>query len=174
MGFSRLLVLQYHSDDSYATKSTEARIAEYGNRGFPTIFFNGASPLIGAGSEASAYAAQTAAINKELAKTPVAAITATMSVSGGIKVNATVGNTGASAISGAQLRVVIVEDVGASEHHYVVRDIMSPLVIGTLSPGIGRQFTASSSYSGNTARLSAVVFIEASNGDILQAALAAK
>jgi len=174
MGPAQLLVLQYHSGDNYATKATEARIAEYGNRGFPTIFFNGASPLIGAGSESSAYTAQTAAINKELAKAPQVAIAGTMSTSSGIKVNVSIGNTGSAAISGAQLRVVLYEDIGTGEHHYAVRDILTPLVIGALAPGDGRQFTATSAYSGSTAKLNAVIFIEASNGDILQAALAAK
>ena len=174
MGPAQLLVLQYHSGDSYATKATEARIADYGNRGFPTVIFDGANPLIGAGSEASAYTTQGAAINKELAKAPVVAITATMSVSGGIKISVTIANTGSAAISSARLRVVLYEDIGTSEHHYAVRDIVTPMAISNLAAGGGQQFTATSTYAGGTARLNAVVFVEASNGDTLQAALASK
>jgi hypothetical protein len=174
MGPTQLLVLQYHSGDSYATGATEARIADYGNRGFPTILFDGANPIIGAGSEASAYTAQTAAINKELAKVPAVAITETMTVTGGIKVTATIANTSSAAINGAQLRVVLYEDIGANEHHYAVRDILTPIAVGTLAPGAGQQFTVSSTYSGSTSKLNAVVFIQGSNGDILQAALATK
>ena len=174
MGSTQLLVLQYHSGDTYATKATEARIADYGNRGFPTIFFDGANPIIGAGSETSAYAAQTAAITKELAKAPTAAITAGMTVSGGIKVTAIITNTSSAAINIAQLRVVLYEDIGTSEHHYAVRDILTPLAVASLAPGASQQFTVPSTYSGSTANLNAVVFMQASNGDILQAALAAK
>jgi hypothetical protein len=167
-------VLQYHSGDKYATSATEARVSEYGVRGFPTIFFNGANPVIGAGSEAAAYASQTTVINKELAKVPAVAITATMSTSGGIKVSVNLTNVSAAAITNAKLYVVLYEDIGTAEHHYLVRDIVTPQNITSLAAGGSQQFTASSTYAGSTTKLNAVVFVRASNGEVLQAVLAGK
>jgi hypothetical protein len=167
-------VLQYHSGDNYATSATLAKGTEYGVRGIPAIYFNGANPILGAGSEASAYSAQTAKINAELAKAPQVAVTATMSTLGGIKVNVNLANTGSAAVTGAKLYVVLYEDIGTAEHHYVVRDIVTPLNISSVAVGGSQQLTASSSYAGSTAKLNAVVFVRASNGEVLQAALAAK
>jgi hypothetical protein len=167
-------VLQYHSGDNYATSATLAKASEYGVKGIPAIYFNGANPILGAGSESSAYSAQTAKINAELAKAPLVAVTATMSISGGIKVNVNLANTGTAGVTGAKLYVVLYEDIGTAEHHYVVRDIVTPLNITSLAAGGSQQLAASSAYTGATTKLNAVVFVRASNGEILQAALAGR
>ena len=163
-------MLQYHYNDKYATSATEAKVVEYGVRGFPTMFFNGGNPLIG-GSNAS-YNKQTTVIENELAKTPPVAIVATLNLSGGITVAATLTNTSSTAISNVGLCVVIYEDLGTDEHHYTVRDILVPLTIASLAPGATQQFSINSSYTGSTANIHAVVYLKASNGEVLQAALA--
>ena len=164
------MVLQYHYNDTYATSATEAKSVEYGVRGFPTMFFNGGNLLIG-GSNAS-YNKQTTVIEEELAKTPPVAIVATLNLSGGITVAATLTNTSNTAISNVELFVVLYEDLGTDEHYYTARDILVPLTIASLAPGATQQFTLNSNYTGGTANIHAVVYLKASNGEILQAALA--
>ncbi len=86
--------------------------------------------------------------------------------------NVTVSNTGTAAVTGAKLYVVLYEDLGTGEYHYTVRDILTPLSIDSLGSGASQQFAAKSSYAGSTAKLNAVVYLKASTGEILQAALA--
>jgi len=125
------------------------------------------------GGSDSSYDQQTTVINKELAKTPSVAIVASMNTSADMAISATVGNTSTSAVLNAKLYVVIYEDLGLSEHHFTVRDIVAPVTVSNLSPGVSQQFNAVSSYSGSKSNLKAVVYLKASNGEILQAALAA-
>jgi hypothetical protein len=134
------------------------------------MFFNGGSPLIG-GSNAS-YNKQTTVIENELAKIPSVAIVATLNLSGGITVVATLTNTSNTAISNVELFVVLYEDLGTDEHHYTVRDVLEPLTIASLAPGATQQFSINSSYAGGTANIHAVVYLKASNDEVLQAALA--
>ncbi len=68
--------------------------------------------------------------------------------------------------------MVLYEDQGTGEHHYTVRDIVTPLNIASLAAGASQDLSAKSSYTGSTTKLSAVVYVKASNGEILQAALA--
>jgi hypothetical protein len=163
-------VLQYHSGDKYATAATEAKVVEYGVRGFPSMYFNGKN-LVSGGSTGS-YAQQTAVIDRELAKTPSVAIGASMSLSGGITVNITVSNTSTAVVTTVKLYVILYEDLGIDEHHYTVRDIVTPLTLPSLAPGASQDLSAKSSYTGSTTTLNAVVYVKASNGEILQAALA--
>ncbi|KTB48111.1 hypothetical protein [Dehalogenimonas alkenigignens] len=167
-------MLQYHSGDKYATPATEAKAAEYGVRGFPSIYFDGGNPVIGAGSELSAYNAQTSKIAAALAKPPAVALSATVSFSGGITVTAAATNTGSSTVSGLKLYVVIYEDLGTAEHHYTVRDVLSPVAIVSLASGAVQQFSVKSSYGGSQSNLQAVVFIKSASGEVLQVALAGK
>jgi hypothetical protein len=162
-------VLQYHSDDTYATPATEAKANEYGIRGFPSMYFDGGNVVMG-GSDSS-YDQQTAVINRELAKTPPVAIVSTMVTSGSLKVSATITNTSNSSIFNSKLYVVIFEDLGTSEHHFTVRDIATPVTVTGLLPGTSQQFTVNSSYSESKNAIKAVVYLKASNGEILQAAL---
>jgi hypothetical protein len=162
--------LQYHSGDKYATPATEAKVTEYGVRGFPSMYFNGGN-LVAGGSNAS-YSQQTAVIDRELAKAPTVSIGGSLKLTGGITVAANVTNTGTAVISNAKLMMVLYEDLGTDEHHYVVRDILTPTAVASLAPGATQQFSVKSSYAGSTAKLNAVVYLRASNGEILQAALA--
>lgn len=83
-------------------------------------------------------------------------------------------NTGAAALSGLKLYVVLYEDLGTAEHHYTVRDVLPPVAIGGLGSGAGQQFSVKSSYGGSQTNLQAVVFIKSASGEVLQAALAGR
>ncbi len=163
-------MLQYHINDAYAISANAKKADEYGVLYFPSMFFNGGNLLLG-GSESS-YNKQTTAIERELAKTPPVAIAATISFSGGITVDATFTNTSNATVSDGNLYVVLYEDLGNDEHHYTVRDILEPQDIASLAAGASQQLSVTSNYSGGTANLHAVVYIKASDGEILQAALA--
>jgi hypothetical protein len=93
---------------------------------------------------------------------------------GGIRISAAVQNIASAAMTDAKLKVVLYEDLGTDEHHYVVRDILPPVTISGLQSGATQNFTLSSSYSGTTGNLNAVVFVQTPSGEILQAALAQK
>ena len=134
------------------------------------MFFDGANPLMG-GSGAS-YDQQTPVIVKELAKTATVAVVGTAKFSGGITVDVDLANVSGTAISGAKLMVVLYQDLGTDEHHYCVRDVLAPTALPGLEPGVTLHFSVKSSYSGSTAKLGAVVYVQASNGEILQAGLA--
>ena len=95
-----------------------------------------------------------------------------MTISGGsIALSCTVSNTGGSPITNVKLMAVLVEDLGAAEHHYVVRDILTPTAIGSLAAGTQQKFNLSSDYRGDTTNLKAVLFLRSSSGQILQAVL---
>ena len=143
---------------------------EYGVRYIPAMSFNGGSILIA--PTITSYTKQAPYIEQELAKTPPIAIASTVSIFGNITVNVTFANTSSSAISDAELYVVLYEDLGEDEHHYTVRDILEPQDIASLAAGASQQISVTSNYNGGTANLHAVVFVKASDGEILQAALA--
>ncbi|PPD59211.1 hypothetical protein [Dehalogenimonas etheniformans] len=164
--------MQYHSGDKYATPATESKATEYNVRGFPSMYFNGGNLVMG-GTDSS-YAQQRVVIERELAKPPAVAIVSTMKTGGGITVTATVTNISAAAVTNAKFYVVLFEDLGFDEHYYTVRDIPAPVSAVNLAPGESRQFNISSAYSGTATTIKAVVYLKASNGEILQATLSAK
>jgi hypothetical protein len=172
LGPTKLLVLQYHSGDKYATPKTEAKVTEYKVDGFPTIFFNGGNSTVGGGSSSGCYDRYKPIVNTETAKISPVNLTGTMTVNGSsITINSTVINTGTSSITNAKLMAVLVEDIGTAEHHYVVRDILTPSAINSLAPGAQQTFNPNITYSGTTTNLKAVLFVQSSSGTILQSVL---
>lgn len=135
------------------------------------MYFNGGNVIMGGGN--SSYDQQTVVINRELAKTPPVAIISSMNASGSIVVSATITNTSSSTITDAKLYVVIYEDLGTDEHHFTVRDTATPITVANLPSGASQQFSVNSGYTGSKANLKAVVYLKASTGEILQAALGA-
>ena len=137
------------------------------------MFFNGGNSVGGGWS--GCYDQYKAVVNTELAKGSYATIAGTMTISGNsITLNSTVSNTGGSHITNVKLMAVLFEDLGAAEHHYVVRDILTPSVIGSLAPGTQQQFHLSSDYRGVATNLKAVLFLRSSSGQIIQAVLVTK
>ncbi|MFZ1914026.1 MAG: hypothetical protein WBQ62_01420 [Dehalococcoidales bacterium] len=172
MGPTQLLVLEYHSGDNEATSKTEAKVLEYKVSGFPTIFFNGGTATIGgtAGNSTACYQRYKPIINQLTGTISPVNITGTMTVNGkAITINSTVANTSGSPVANAKLTAVLYEDLGTDQHHYVVRDILTPSAIGNLNPGSQQTFNLASTYSGNTANLKAVLYVQTSSGQIIQA-----
>ena len=171
MGPGKLLVLQYHAGDEYATPETEAKVQEYKVRGFPSIFFNGGNSVVGGGS--SNYDQYSNVVNRELAKQSSVSIAGVMTSSGGtLSLDVTITNISDSPITGVKLMAVIYEDIGTEEHHYVVRDILPPSEIASLSAGETQTFSLSSDSLDNLPSLRAVLFLQSSSGEVLQSAMA--
>jgi hypothetical protein len=171
MGPSRLLVLQYHSGDSYATKATEARVQEYKVKGFPSMFFNGGNVISG-GSEQSynQYSKLLSSMTSaDSFKKTLVNINGTFSATDSNPVNATVNNLGSSEIKSARLMAVIFEDLGTSEHRYTVREVLTPAAIASLQPQMAQKFGFKPAATGRN--LKAVIFLQAPNGEILQSTL---
>lgn len=171
LGPGKLLVLQYHSGDKYATPETEAKVKEYNVKGFPTIFFNGGNSVVGGGS--GNYAQYSTVVNSELTKQSSVSIVGAMTLSGGtLSLNVTVTNISGSAITNVKLMAVLYSDYGTEEHHYVVRDILPPSNIASLSAGETQKFSLSSDFRDSLSSLRAVLFVQSSSGQILQSAIA--
>ena len=158
-------MLQYHSKDKYATPATEARVQEYKVRGFPALMFNGRNAVMGGFS--GSYKDQTKAIDKELAKE--AAVTLTLSVLEGVNMPtmALVTNVSGAAITNARLMAVVYEDLGTDEHHYVVREILEPVVFD-LAANSSQDYSFKPNFTGDEQYM--VTFVQAASGEVLQAA----
>ena len=171
LGPGKLLVLQYHSGDKYATPETEARVKEYKVRGFPTMFFNGGNSVVGGSS--GSYGQYSAVVNKELTKQGSVSIVGVMTSRGGtISLDITVTNISDSHITNVKLMAVVYEDLGIDEHHYVVRDILPPYEIASVSSRQKQTFSLSADFPGSLTSLKAVVFLQSPSGQVLQSAIA--
>ena len=171
LGPGKLLVLQYHSGDKYATPETEAKVGEYKVKGFPTMFFNGGNSVVGGGS--GNYGQYSAVVNRELTKQSSVSIVGVMtSRSGTISLDVTITNISDSAVTSVKLMAVVYEDIGTEEHHYVVRDILPPSGIASLPPGETQKFSLSSDFRDSLSSLRAVLFLQSPAGQVLQSAIA--
>jgi hypothetical protein len=170
VGPARLLVLQYHVHDRWATYETQKLYDLYKVTGTPSFFFNGGSMVPGGGVDTSyLYARYRPIIDKELATTATAAIVADRpydSISGPVEVK--IKNTSDQPISGARLFGVAYQDYNTDRHRFLVSDI-SEMPLSDLAPGetIQVQLSLDTQAYG----LSIVVFLKSASGQILQATL---
>ena len=165
MGSAKLLVLQYHTKDQYATQASEGRVNDYKVKGFPTIILNGVKQVLGGSS--GSYNQQTTAIEKEAAKGAAVTLSVPSSFSPESAAGVTVTNVSGFDISNAKLMAVVYEDLGKDEHHYLVREVLAPVVF-SLPSGSSQNYEFTARYQGKNLNL--VVFIQAANGEVLQAA----
>ena len=134
------------------------------------MFFNGGNAAVGGGT--GCYDRYKPIVNTEIAKGSFVIINGTMTISGSsVNLSSTVSNTGSSPIDNVKLLAVLFEDIGTAEHHFVVRDILTPTTISSLASGSQQQFNLVSDYRGDSVNLKAVLFLRSSSGQILQAVL---
>ena len=134
------------------------------------MFFNGGNAAVGGGT--GCYDRYKPIVNTEIAKGSFVIINGTMTISGSsVNLSSTVSNTGSSPIDNVKLLAVLFEDIGTAEHHFVVRDILTPTTISSLVSGSQQQFNLVSDYRGDSVNLKAVLFLRSSSGQILQAVL---
>jgi hypothetical protein len=164
------LVLQYHSGDKYATKATEAKIAESGAPGFPTMLLDGGlGSNVVVGGSSGTLNQYKALIQAELLKPKTVDLAGTMGISSGISIEVSVANLAATDLNSTSLNAVIYEDLGVEQHHFVVQDILPPLSISALAPQTPQQFKFKSDLTGNLSGKTAVIFLKSRSGEVLQA-----
>ncbi len=134
------------------------------------MFFNGGNSVVGGGT--GIYSLYSAVVRKELTKQSSVRITGIMTPSGGtISLNVTITNISDSQITNVKLMAVVYEDLGTDEHRYVVRDILPPSEIVSLSPEETQEFSFGSDFPGSLSRLRAVLFLQSPSGQVLQSVL---
>jgi hypothetical protein len=163
LGPSKLIVLEYHTRDQYATPETEALFQSYGSRATPSVFFDGKHGVLGGGDTLTLYNNYLGRINTELAVPSSFSVSAT-SVPASNLVSARLVNNSPETLNGAQLFVVATQDMGSGEHHYIVRKLASTGV--DLAPGQAMEYQLNLEVAGQV-----VVFLKNSSGSVLQAAL---
>jgi hypothetical protein len=163
LGTTRLVVLEYHIRDEFATPESEALFQNYGARATPSVYFDGGRAVLGGGDTQYLYNSYLARINTELTGTSSFSIAAS-SIPNSNVVNARLTNNSSEAINDAQLVGVATQDLGTAGHHFIVRNMTSTGV--NLAPGQTQDYQISLEMSGQV-----VVFVKNSSGSIIQAAL---
>jgi hypothetical protein len=158
---AKLMVLEYHIRDQYATGETMAWFTNFNNQGTPSIYFNGKNPVLGGGDTSALYNMYFSRINAELALNSLVSMAATFSAKNN-QVSVKITNNSPQEIGDAQLVGVVYVDFGTAEHHFVVRDLSSSKV--NLAAGETKDYTVTLEVPGQVA-----VFLKDSSGSILQA-----
>jgi hypothetical protein len=171
LGPTRLLVLEYHINDSYANHSTLARLLAYGVTSWPTVFFNGANPVLGGGYVMQDdYDAYKSKISNELSQPSPVTINASKNYSSeSLVVNVMLTNTSDQAITNAQLIGITYLDQSKSQYRAVVNDMSSASTPVNLSPGETLNLQLTFERPASTAQVALLLKI---SGRVLQAALA--
>jgi hypothetical protein len=170
MGPDQLLVLEYHYGDTYATTESELKVKEYKVQGFPSMFFDGGNNQMG-GDDRS-YDRYLPVVNKELAGPSIITISGNMTViDSAYFLTASVTNVGSTKITNAKLMAVVYQDIGTDAHRYVARDILPANAVDVLSPGVPQLFVFNSQFPVDASTMKAVIFLNSSSGEVLQATL---
>jgi hypothetical protein len=171
LGPTKLLVLEYHISDSYANHSTLARLLAYGVASWPTVFFNGANPVLGGGYVVQEdYDAYQSKIYSELSQPGLVSINASKNFSGGsLVVKVILTNISDRAITNAQLIGVTYLDQSQSQYRAVVNDMSSSSTPINLSPGETLNLQLTFERPASTVQVVVLLKIP---GRVLQAALA--
>lgn len=135
------------------------------------MFFNGGNVITGGSDQSySQYSKLLSSMTSaDSAKKSQVNISSSFSTAESSPLNASVTNLGSSEIKSAKLMAVTFEDLGTSEHHYTVREILTPASVSSLQPGTAQKFSFKPGAAGSN--LKAVIFLQLSTGEVLQATL---
>jgi hypothetical protein len=158
---AKLIVLEYHIRDQYATGETMAWFMNFNSSGTPAVYFNGEHPVLGGGDTSSLYNTYQSRINAELALNGSVSMAGTFSPANN-QISVKLTNNSTQEISDAQLVGVVYADFGTLEHHFVVRDLSSSQV--NLAAGETKDYKVTLEAPGQVA-----VFLKSASGSILQA-----
>jgi thiol-disulfide isomerase/thioredoxin len=171
-GSSKFIVLEYHGNDELSNSKTEARSLWYGVQGFPTVQFDGNTPVVGGALNLQSIYEKV--IQKRLAIAP----TVNLTLSGNIGeqtglVKATITPVSGITRTNLKLRWVIYEDnvnFNRKYYRYVVRDILAEDKLdlqGTQPKNVSKTFTVNPVW--NYANLGIVAFVQDDNSkEVLQ------
>jgi hypothetical protein len=131
------------------------------------MYFNGAN-LVSGGSDRS-YNQYVQVLSKESEKFSPIDLKGTMTINNGTIIEAQVTNTSNEDINSGKVMAVIFEDLGTSQYHYVVRDILAPVSITTLPPQASEKYSLKSGAVIQNAKT--VLYVQLNSGEILQSVL---
>jgi hypothetical protein len=160
MSPAKLMVLEYHIRDQYATGETMAWFTNFNSSGTPAVYFNGEHPVLGGGDTSSLYNMYLSRVTAELALNSSVSMEATFSTRNN-QVSVKITNKSPQEIGDAQLVGVIYVDFGMAEHHFIVRDLSSSQV--NLAAGETKDYKVTLEVPGQVA-----VFLKSASGSILQ------
>jgi hypothetical protein len=167
LGPARLLVVEYHTKDRWASTETEALYDYYKADGTPTIYFNGGNGVSGGGDTNYLYARYKRIVDKELAKQAQISLTGAKlsdSVTGPVSVKLT--NTSSQTMNSAELFGIAYQDLGTERHRFLVSDVTT-VSVARVSPGETLELELN--FETQAPALNIVVFLKSSSGQILQA-----
>jgi hypothetical protein len=161
-----LIVLEYHTLDSYGTNETNALFHDYGLIGTPSVVFNGsagANTIMGP----ETYETYKERVNQLREQNSTAMITAVANSSGSAIASVSLTNLSASPIENAKLYAIVYEDLKKSENHFIVRDII-PVQSVDLAGNKAASFELKSTFAKSSA-VHMVIILKSSKGQFLQA-----
>ena len=169
LGPEQLLVLEYHTKDTWSSKETEALYKYYGSEGTPSVYFDGANGVSGGGDTEYLYARYKRIIAKEAAVAPPIALGAAKlreNIPGAVNVK--IENVSGSVLEGAWLYAVAYQDLDTERHHFMVSAISKKALP---SVSTGEAFETELYFDTQASLLNTVVFVKSGSGQVLQAAL---
>jgi hypothetical protein len=169
LGPEQLVVVEYHTKDTWALKETEALYKSYNPEGTPTIYFDGANGVSGGGDPDYLYARYKRIVTKAVAILPDVKMSAAKlreNIPGAVIVELT--NISGSAIVGAWLYGVAYQDLG-TERHYFMASAISKKEISQIASDESLKLELL--FDTQASLLNIVVFLKSNSGQILQAVL---
>jgi hypothetical protein len=169
LGPEQLVVVEYHTKDTWSFRETEALYKLYDPEGTPTIYFDGANGVSGGSDTDYLYARYKRIVTKEAVVVPVVRMNAAKlqeNSPGAVIVE--LANTSGSTIEGAWLYGVAYQDLGTERHHFMASAISKkyiPRVAGDEILKLELLFDTQASL------LNIVVFLKSNSGQIIQAVL---
>jgi hypothetical protein len=171
LGPTKLLVLEYHTNDAYTVPGIQPLLLSYGVTGTPTVMFDGGNASIGSDSVVqNEYQRYNYKITADLAVRNPLTIEAGTDLGGdSLLVNVTLNNPSNQTITGAQLIGVAYVDQGKSQYRAIVSEISSVGNPVNLSPGDTLHVQLAFKKPASVEKVA--VFLK-SSGHIIQATLA--
>jgi hypothetical protein len=169
LGTEKLLVLEYHTKDTWASRDTEALYEYYDPEGTPTVYFNGGNEVAGGGDSDYLYSRYKKIVTRESAVEPVIGLAVSRSVEnepGTVVVRLTNG-TG-NLLEDVVLCGVAYQDFGTERHYFLASDMSMVPVAGIPA---GSSVEIALFFETRASELSVAVFLKSAAGDVIQAAL---
>ena len=170
-GTSKIALLEYYVSSDYIIDAIAERWSDYGLRYTPTVCFNGLSNW----SFTDDYDGYKKKIDSERAEDSSIDITATKTTSDNtLSLQVEVLNNSGATLYDLTMRVALYEDMGATHKHNVVRALESRAdPVTGMAPGETDQWQTNLELpDSDLANVEAVVFLQDSEGDVLQAGVA--
>jgi hypothetical protein len=163
-----IILLEYHTTDSFGTNETKDMYAGYSLFGTPSVVFNGASgnqALLGPKSY-DVYLGRVNLLKEQLSTLAIeAVVTRTAPLSASVKLY----NLDTDSLDGARVYGVVYQDLGTPENHYVVRDI-TPVQVFNLPSFKGASFDIESTEM-DSPNTHLVIIVKSFSGLIVQSLL---